>query len=189
MCDKAAIGGITHPVCRHTYTIDGVFSAVAYASVAKKLMYVFKYKPYVTDVQKLLWEIMYESLIQQERLMQLLEEKPLLVPIPLSPKKLKTRGYNHAALLSHGLAQHFSLPEADVLIRTRETTSQFALPKEERKINLQGAFSLKNTHDFTGKVVFLVDDIVTTGATLQEAAKVLKKAHVRNVFGVTFAAD
>lgn len=183
--------GLTHPVCRGKYTIDGLFSALAYKGVVKRLIYQFKYKPYVTDLASVLGELFYESLIQQEGFMRILSHRPFFVPIPLHSSKLKNRGYNHAQILARQLATRFNLQLLDHLKRVRKTASQFGLKREERKENIAGAFAFISDKQqvIKDKYIFLVDDIATTGATLNEAAKVLKKAGAKKVWGVSLSKD
>lgn len=183
VCGKYTINGATHPVCQTKYAIDGVFCGLLYTTVAKKLVYVFKYEPYLSDIQTLLVDLLYESIIQNERFVQAATIHALFVPIPLSSAKLKKRGYNQAALLTKGLAKKFTIPIADCLLRVKETRPQFGLTKQQRKENMQGVFALNRNHKIAqANTIFLVDDVLTTGSTLLEAAKVLKKMVV-NVYG------
>lgn len=190
-CGRYAIDGLTHPVCKNKYTLDGCFIALEYTSVVKKLIYVFKYKPYVTDVHRIMDELFYEALIEKEALMRILSKdaESVVVPIPLHAKKLRARGYNHAAILGKTLAKKLSLPLADILTRVKETKVQFGLSKDERKENMRGAFAVKRGSAVEGKTIFLVDDIVTTGVTFVEAAKVLKKAGAHHVYAIAFSGE
>src|SRR6266576_1075447 len=83
VCQRQAIGGLTHPVCQNKQTIDGVFSSVAYNGIVKNLVYNFKYKPYLSDVKVVLIDIFYEGLIQKEPLYAVITSETQLVPIPL----------------------------------------------------------------------------------------------------------
>ncbi len=187
-CQKSAIGGLTHPACKKGSMIDGVFSSLIYRGVAKKLVYQFKYKPHVTDLQKTLLEFFYEGLIQKEMCYRLLQEGGVFIPIPLHKARFRKRGYNQAQLLAAGLSKKFDLPMLDCLERVKNTKTQVGLSKEDREENIHGAFALKKNVRLTDiKQVFLVDDVVTSGATLKEAAKILKKAGVKRVWGVTLA--
>lgn len=166
------------------------FSAIAYKGVVRKLIFQFKYKPYLSDLRTVLGELFYESLIQQEEFMKILETNPILVPIPLHKSKLQKRGYNHAQILAEDLAKRLDLSHVDLLKRIKKTSSQFGLKKEERKKNVAGAFEVVSNalmSQFTN--IVLVDDILTTGATMLEATRVLKKAGVKRVWGLALARD
>jgi competence protein ComFC len=189
VCNKPSIDGLTHPGCKSKYAIDGAFCAIAYKGIAKKLIYNFKYKPYLSDLNKFLVELFYESIIQQEIFQKAYKFSPILVPIPLSAKRLRQRGYNHAELLSVGLAEKLGLKQMNVLERIRETKSQFGLKLKERKENLKNAFTLNTKYSMLNANIFLVDDILTSGSTLFEAAKILKKNGAKQVWGLTLARD
>lgn len=189
VCNKGSIDGLTHPGCRGKYTIDGAFAGVAYKGIVKKLIYNFKYKPYLSDLQKSLVELFYESIIQQEIFQQAYQSSPILVPIPLHGKRLKKRGYNHSKLLAEGLSRNLNLKLLEILQRTKETKSQFGLNLKERKENLKDAFILNTKYLIPNTNIFLVDDILTTGSTLLEAGKILKKNGAKKVWGLTLARD
>ena len=193
MCEKPSITGLTHPVCTTRYSIDGCFSGVLYNGVIKKLLYTFKYNPYLSDVQQFLGNLMYESLIQNETYMQIWEMyHPVFVPIPLSFQKLRLRGYNQSELLANVFARLQQGRVYTVLERKKSTKPQYGLSKPERRENIKGAFAIRTKvkdKQEEGKYVFLVDDVVTTGSTLVEAANMLKRNGVKNVWGVTFAQD
>ena len=186
-CDKPSYNGLTHPICRKKYTIDGCFSALSYNRTAKKLIYSFKYKPYLVDLKVFISELFYESVIQKEEFMKLLNSsKWIIVPVPLSSGKLRKRGYNQAEILAKKLAEKFDLEEKNLLKKTKETKTQIKLGKAERAENIKGSFVL-NSKVFGS--ILLVDDVVTSGATLLEAAKILKKQGAKKVIGLTLARD
>lgn len=187
VCNKGSFDGLTHPKCKSKHAIDGAFCAISYKGVVKKLIYNFKYKPYLSDLKNSLVELFYESIIQQEIFQKAYVSSPILVPIPLHKTRLKARGYNHAKLLADGLSKKLNLPLIEILQRTKNTKFQFGLQLKGRKENLKGAFII-NTK-IPNANVFLVDDILTTGSTLLEAARILKKNGARKVWGVTLARD
>ena len=95
-----------------------------------------------------------------------------VVPMPLSKKSLKKRGYNQSALIAKKIADTFEVPYYDnVLIKVKETKRQSELKLSERKKNINGAFTLRRSNLIKGKTVLLVDDIFTSGCTMREAAK------------------
>jgi ComF family protein len=116
------------------------------------------------------------------------DEIDLVVPVPLHRKKLRDRGYNQAALLAGVLAARLGRPCAgDVLARVRATPTQTRLHADDRRRNVRGAFAARAPGWVRGRTVLLVDDVMTTGATLGEAADTLKRAGAWRVWAATVA--
>jgi len=117
------------------------------------------------------------------------EERPVVVPVPLHPARERERGYNQAALLARHLAAALDLPYDDRwLRRERATASQVGLSRRQRRDNLRGAFAAAPPATATLPVL-LVDDVVTTGSTLANAAHACLAAGVPRVYGVTLARE
>ena len=112
----------------------------------------------------------------------------LIMPVPLHKKRLRERGFNQSLLLAKHLARQMNA-ELDFLSlrRVRYTLPQTGLGKEERRKNVRGAFRVENPHAVKAKTVLLVDDVATTGNTLNECARVLKKSGCKNVFCMVLA--
>lgn len=191
VCNKDSMNRMTHSVCRNRYTIDGVFCGVVYNTVVRKLLYAFKYQPYVSSLGEIISDLLYEGLIQQEIFMATQSRThPIFIPVPLAKNRYRKRGYNHAKILADNLAKKFTGKAFDYLERIKETKAQYGLKREERIKNIKGAFKIKKQFVNTvPKSVFLVDDVLTSGSTLAEAAKVLKQGGVEHVWGVTFARE
>lgn len=116
------------------------------------------------------------------------ENPDFLLPVPLHKKRLRTRRYNQSALLCKYLSRKTLLPvDYFSLIRPLNTVPQVMLTGKQRQNNLKNAFSLQNPEKFKAKSVVLVDDVKTTGSTLKECAKVLKKAGVKHIYTLTLA--
>lgn len=113
----------------------------------------------------------------------------LVVPMPLHPYRRLSRGYNQAELIAKPLAQALAKPLFDVLRRVEKTQRQATLSAAQRKGNVEGAFEVRagRMSDIEGKLVLLVDDVMTTGATLGAAARTLKKAGAKGVYGAVAA--
>jgi ComF family protein len=117
-----------------------------------------------------------------------MRERNALVAVPLAGARQRERGFNQSACLAHALAHHWSIPVwDDVLVRARGTETQTRLTPEERRRNVFGAFRAVGTRArLRGAHVVLVDDVVTTGATLTECASALLDGGARIVSFVTF---
>jgi ComF family protein len=110
-----------------------------------------------------------------------------LIPVPLHPRRLRERGYNQAALIAEGLAKRIRLPVSlGALARSRMTEPQTQLRAAQRQTNVAGAFTATSP-TVAGRSVMLVDDVCTTGATLQACADALRSAGVERVFAMTLA--
>lgn len=197
ICNRQSINGLTHKYCRKRLGIDGAFSVLLYKGVVKKIIYNFKYEPnYVSDLGRFLSDLFYEGLIQKESFMRIYEDfnsNLVLTPIPLHPSKLRKRGYNQSEILAWGLSEKLNLPVVSVLKRVKNTKSQYGLKKDERKKNMEEAFGISNIQfpisNFKYMSILLIDDILTTGSTLLEAARILKLNGAKNVWGITLARD
>jgi competence protein ComFC len=111
----------------------------------------------------------------------------VLVPVPLHAARQRERGFNQATLLAQLLSEQSSIPCRPVLKRIRYTTTQTALDRSERMENLHNAFRLRRNADVRGLRVLLIDDVLTTGSTLSECARVLRRAGATCVYAATVA--
>jgi len=116
---------------------------------------------------------------------ELVAAADLLAPVPLHPRRLKSRGFNQSLLLAQGFSEVPVVREA--VVRTRHTLPQVGLKARERRDNVKGAFAVPEPARVKGKNVLLVDDLFTTGATVRECARVLLKAGARRVEVLTVA--
>lgn len=195
ICFRTSVNGMTHPYCCKRFLIDGVVSGVVYGSVIKKLVYQFKYEPNLSKLSQILGRLMSESLSQNESFYEfVVRHNPVIVPIPLSARRMRVRGYNHAELLASYVAQYFRLNiNSELLVRLKNTKPQYKLGRKERLANIEGAFAIntnpKSLTVNTPYAVILVDDLATTFSTLAEATKILKKAGVKKVIGATLARE
>ena len=109
-----------------------------------------------------------------------------MVPVPLHPRRVRQRGYNQAALLARALAPCLGLPlHEEWLLRERDTRSQVGLTRAERWANVDGAFRCPDSGALAGQRVLLVDDVLTSGATLRAGATVLRAAGAREIWALT----
>jgi len=117
-----------------------------------------------------------------------LPDVDLIIPVPLHKNRLKERGFNQSALIARAVAKRLHRPLlVNTLIRTRYTIPQVSLTASERERNIRGAFVVEDNRRIHGKDIMLVDDVFTTGATVRECSKVLRRAGARNIYVITLA--
>jgi ComF family protein len=130
----------------------------------------------------------FPSLLNKFPYWERLKEYDIVIPIPLSKKKMRLRGYNQVDLIFEKWMKRQGktyLPDGLKRIRTAQTQS--LLSREERQQNTKGVFWINHNYDITGKKILIVDDIYTTGATMNAAAEELIRAGAKEVFGLTIA--
>ena len=141
------------------------------ASPYRHLIHLLKYQG-DEDVGIYLGEI-FAKKIQKESLYAKID---YIIPVPLHPKKKKKRGYNQSDCIAKGLSKVLQVPyRTDLLIRTINTSTQTKKNKEERWTNVSGIFKLKSKEELQDKHILLVDDVITTGATIESCIVALQE--------------
>lgn len=199
-CENLVVlNGKTCQKCRRTKHLKGLYCAVSYDNfIVKKLLHIFKYEPFVKDLSEVLAFLIInhlnrikEGLVRGRASASYLNlDDFVLIPVPVHKRKLKFRGFNPAKEIAKHLSNYLKIPLLDkVLIKIKETPAQTDLKKEERLKNLKGVFScLKpNLKQIINKKILLVDDVFTTGSTMEECALVLKQAGAKEVWGIVAA--
>lgn len=158
-----------------------------YEDELRGLVHLLKYER-VTPVAGPLGEMLAQAI--QELLPGRRDTSPLLVPVPLHKSRRRTRGFNQAELIAHAAAKRLT-PRLEVagsvLVRRRDTISQVGLSREERIENVRDAFRVAKPGRVKGRGVIIVDDVMTTGTTLSECARVLRQAGAERVWAATVA--
>jgi len=168
--------------CQHVpLQIDGIRGICLYQGIAREAIHQFKYQG-VRELAEPLGEMLYDYW-RSHRL-----PGTLVVPVPLHPHRLRRRGYNQASLLAAAFGQRAGLPVADNLLwRRRDTPSQVEmLDLVMRWQNVQGAFTCSGA-SLTGQRILLIDDVATTGATLEACATALRAGGATSVWALVFA--
>ncbi|MFA5270053.1 MAG: phosphoribosyltransferase family protein [Patescibacteria group bacterium] len=113
----------------------------------------------------------------------------LVVPVPLHWRRSWQRGFNQAEILATGVAKKLGVNTADLLVRQKSTQPQFSLAKTNRQSNVLGVFAVKKRWQgsVSGKIVLVVDDVVATGSTIEECAKILRQKGAKQVWGLVIA--
>lgn len=199
------------PACAPAYALDGVWIAGNYenkiiASLIKNLKYHF-----AKDLAKILGEFLslfLRNLINKGRISQTdlgagigrekiekIKQTPQiifdfkncpLIPVPLHKKRERWRGFNQVLAIAKTIARHFNLELSADLIRIKHRKPQAKLGEEKRRENIHGCFAWVGAN-LRNRRVILIDDVVTTGSTLNECAKILKQAGAAEVWGLVVA--
>lgn len=198
-----SIANTPSPLSSHS-PLSGLFCATSYQDqLIRKAIHRFKYKPYLKDLAFPLASLIiaHLSFIDKPSLYPKTVEDPsyiqnnrapkdfsyVLCPVPLHKRRLKARGFNHAEEIAKVLSSALGVPAVSPLARIRHTAPQVELKEQERKQNVAGAFRVANSEAVANKKILLVDDVFTTGATMEECAGVLRRAGAKRVWGVVVA--
>ncbi len=172
--------------------LAGVYTALPYQEKAltRKLIHNFKYEPYLKSLAKPLIGIFAEHMAKSGLAKPEIWVNSVLMPIPMELSSQKRRGYNQAEELVRELSLLLTIPVENALVKTRKTENQMKLSAKERQENVKGVFAIKNPASITGKKIFLVDDVYTTGATMEECANVLRTFdRTCQVWGIAIARE
>src|SRR3989344_1420246 len=171
---------------------DFIYSVFNYRDKAvKRAVWLLKYNGKYS-IATILARAMSDKIAEELSELEAFENftEPVVIPIPLSKKRLKERGFNQAEILAEELVKinkELNLVK-NVLYKTKETKNQARLrDRSERLKNLKGCFEIKNPELIKSRNIILIDDVSTTGATLVEAKKVLLASGARYVIGLTLA--
>lgn len=180
-CGKRAIGGYTHPACLGKWGLDRALLLAHHRGPIRKLIQGLKYK-----------RLTRESDFLTDLIMSRLNKRDfkgfMVTPVPLHFTRHLGRGFNQSDLLGRGLSARLNILYKDgLLYRPSKTISQVDLDKSERASNVRGAFKVADKTAVLGTRILLVDDVITTGSTVKECAKVLKRAGAKEVWALALA--
>lgn len=199
LCDKCF--GNLHYIknaCQVCGDEVGEFDKICESCKKKKPYFTRVYAPFVyeTDARHMVHLLKYNGgryivksmgMFMVEKLKSAKINVDFIIPIPLAKSRLKTRGYNQSELLANFVGKEMNIPVlTDVVERVKNTHTQTDFDASERAENMKNAFRALNYSVFKGKNVLLIDDIITTGATMSELAKVIKPHKPKNIYGLTF---
>jgi ComF family protein len=187
-CSEPFFGAITQAFscanCEHRVLhFDSAVAAYRSRGLVRKLIHEFKYghhRHLRHPIAEWLGETMSDPRLRGRRF-------DLIVPVPLHPARERERGFNQATLLAELLSRHAAVPMRAVLERIRYTKTQTAHDRAERMENLRDAFRLRKNMNVRELHLLVIDDVLTTGSTLSECARVLKEAGALSVHAATAA--
>ena len=164
----------------------------------EELMYIFKYEgqvrklilDYKFNEKSYLYKTFVNFLLKNEKIFENIKKYDKIIPVPISKKRNKERGYNQSMLISEEIANKTNLELVNNCLRkTKNIIEQSTLNKEDRQQNIQGVYSLQNERLITNKKILLVDDIYTTGSTVNECCKILQQANPKTIGVLVLAKD
>jgi len=190
-CKRNTPFGQTCYLCAKTSSVDQLLIAADYHEPLVKMSLKFlKYK-FISDLSGPLSILVkrYLKWLSLNKKLNVFEDNPLLVPVPLHQRRLNWRGFNQSQLLAKNIAGSFQIETTEgVIIRLVNTIPQADISeREERMKNLNGILYVADKNKISGRKIILVDDICTTGATLNECAMVLKNNGAIKVVGLVVA--
>jgi len=190
-CNRAAVGGRVHLGCQQRYGLDGLVSLLSYKGMVRLGVQELKYE-LVRDIEREFLRIlavgMKEKLKdrQGKEWKRFLKKRPVVVGVPLHWRRENWRGFNQAEMVGRWVGEGLGLERARWLERKRATRPQVGLKGVSRGENVRWAFRVKRLGELPRRVL-LVDDVWTTGATMRAGSQALKRAGVREVWGLSLA--
>ncbi|MFB0509491.1 MAG: ComF family protein [bacterium] len=168
--------------CKSSLTLPRIRALGFYTEPFLPLIHALKYQG-----KKSLAEIFGKALTGLLNSDPILKQAEVLVPVPLHPARKRERGFNQSELLGFEVSRLTGIPVVNALRRKKNTKSQTTLDSKKRIENMQEAFIIKDNKTVVNKKVILIDDVITSGATINSAAQTLLEAGVREVFGLVIA--
>ncbi len=187
-CRRASRYGLRHEYCQRKGCLDGLICFWAYEGMTRKLISDVKYRFYYDYLRELsVTNYQFTDRPEFTYFLQFVEVKPVAVPVPLHEERQNWRGFNQAEMVAQSAAQRWRLETKNLLVRVKKTGQQVGRTREERLGAIEGAFQINRKSQITNDKILLVDDVWTTGATMQEAARTLRKAGAKKIWGMALA--
>jgi len=190
-CSRVAVGGRVHLGCKQRYGLDGLVSLLSYKGLVRLGVHGLKYE-FMKDLESEFLKIFGLSVKEKLKDRQgvefkkFLRKKPTVVSVPLHWRRENWRGFNQAEMIGRWVGEGLGLELVDMLERKRASQPQTKLGRKERRENVRWAFGVRRGV-VAAKRVLLVDDVWTTGATMRAGSQALKRAGVKEVWGLTLA--
>lgn len=164
---------------------DYLYCALKYENTVREKIIKYKF-----NENSYLYKTFAKIIIKNEKIYRFLKLYDIIIPVPMHKNKKAVRGYNQSELIAKEIARNMELEfDKNILIKEKNTNVQSTLTKIKRAENVKNAFLVEDNTKIKGKKVILIDDIYTTGSTVNECSKVLKKAGAKEICVVTIAKD
>ena len=188
LCNKCKIRLQKNALCK----IDNYKNTSSYFD---EHIYLFQYSGEIRDIilkykfneKSYIYRTFLEFIKNNEKICAQIKKYDIIMPIPISKKRLKKRGYNQSALIAKNLAKMLNVDyKENVLVKIKDNKPQSEMGQDERKNNVKGVYTIKNKEKIYQKKILLIDDIFTTGNTVNECAKILieNSAHIVGIFTI-----
>ena len=172
----------------------------------EELMYIFKYEGQIRELildykfneKSYMYKTFVNFLLKNKKIFENIKKYDKIIPVPISKNRYKERGYNQSLLIAKEISMQISYETNNniklelvnnCLIKTKNIIEQSKLNKEDRQHNIQGVYTLKNGSILTNKSILLIDDIYTTGSTVNECSRVLQQAKPNKIGVLVLAKD
>lgn len=163
-----------------------------------KHLYIFQYEgiirkliiDYKFNEKSYLYKTFANFLLKNQKFFEILKSYDTIIPVPISKKRKKERGYNQSTLIAREISKRLKIEiNTSCLYKAKDIVAQSTLNREEREQNIKGVYQLKNVKKLENKKILLIDDIYTTGSTLNECSKILRKSNPKVITCFTMAKD
>ena len=191
-CERPAVGGQIHPVCRRRFGLEGLWSLGIYQDPLREAIKQLKYRQ-VRALADILSDIVIEYWARYQPFVLEAIKKDrgvgwVLIPVPLHWYRENNRGFNQASIIGKFISRKLGLDYCECLKRVRYTKSQAKLKGPDRHQNIKDAFEINPNYQLNSTpYVLLIDDVWTTGSTIKECCYILKRSGAKKVWAITLA--
>ena len=184
--EKYKVNSIKNCTNNKKVHFDYCINMLKYESIIREKIIEFKF-----NEKAYLYKTFAKIMLKDEKICRFLQDQyDIIIPVPMYKNKKKLRGYNQTELMAKELAEHLGIPMfAKTFAKVKNTETQSTLTKSKRVENVKGAYEVLEKDNIKDKNIILFDDIYTTGSTLNECSKVLKRAGAKSVAALTLAKD
>lgn len=184
MIEKLAIFQMTKENLQENY-FQELISIFPYEGIVRQLLLAYKF-----NEKSYMYVCFVNFILKNKKIFEKLQTYDTIIPVPISKKRMKERGYNQSLLIARKISRELNISlQANCLFKTRNIIEQSKLNKEQRKANIQNVYELQNREILNNKKILLIDDIYTTGSTANECAKILQQAKPEKIDVLVIAKD
>ena len=177
---------------------NGILNQELEGMLFNELIYIFKYEGLIRKLildykfheKPYIYVCFVNFILKNKKIFEKLQSYDTIIPVPISKKRMKERGYNQSLLIAKNLSKELNISlQVNCLLKTKNIIEQSKLNKEQRKENIQNVYELKNGEILNNKQILLIDDIYTTGSTVNECSKILQQAKPEKIDVLVVAKD